>query len=190
MKQYEYRLTKYLAMMENENRVIITPEHYALQKWHPCYMDYLQPDGAMTKRPPPLQYSQNEEDEAYTNDYKLDPQRTLYTEADEQFFTAYDAPTRYADDLGSVERIRQNDHLEFVIRMRLRTMLPLSQNTKDITTDNWMIDYVTGELLKYRNQNLIQCLQSHNLLWQEISALYRQSQQILNQPDTTDNGNE
>ena len=172
MKQYEYRLIKYLAMMELQNQIIITPEHYALQKWHPCYMDYLQNDGAMTKRPSPIQYSQNEEDDSYTNDYKFDPQRTIYTEADEQFFTAYDAPTRYADDLEPRERIRQNDHLEFVTRMRLRTMLPLSLNEKDITTDNGMLDYVTGELLQYRNQDLMQYLQSHNLLWQQISTLY------------------
>ena len=90
MKQYEYRLTKYLGLIEQRNpQFIITPEQYALQKWHPCYRDYLQKDGQMTKRAAPMPIDQEEEqadDDWDENKYKFDPNRPRYTEADEQFF--------------------------------------------------------------------------------------------------------
>ena len=77
MKHYEYRLTDYLGMLEMRNpQFTITPELYALQKWHPCYMDYLQPDGNMTKRAAPTIPDQDEDDDTV---YIFDPR--LFTTA-------------------------------------------------------------------------------------------------------------
>ena len=82
MKQYEYRLTHYVGMLEQRNpNLTITPELFALQKWHPCYMDYLQADGHMTKREAPEIPDQDEDDPTI---YIFDPKRPRYTEADEQ----------------------------------------------------------------------------------------------------------
>ena len=110
MKQYEYRLTKYLGVLEKgHTNVRIQAEDYSLQKWHPCYMDYLQKDGRMTQRAAPA-YSDQMEDQDGTawNDTgpTFNANKPRYSEADEQFFMAYDAPTRYANDLSPMERIK------------------------------------------------------------------------------------
>ena len=70
-------------------------------------MDYLQKDDTIPAYPDDM----DDQDGTSWNDDNptLDITKPRYTESDEHFFMDYDAPTRYANNLTPMERIRQND---------------------------------------------------------------------------------
>ena len=97
------------------------------------------------------------------------------------------------------DRFRHNDHFEFVIRMKLRAMLPIDESwtqsmakttiqTRDGTAQHHIgdvqhhiteheLDVVTYKILTLRNQELVQALDSNNILWKNVQQAYIEATQ-------------